>query len=291
MDTTWKTMTLREREEHFNPRVAVPSADAYLQRAATAAAAAREQLSRTSRFDIDYGDGPNQNLDVLRGSSSDQPAPVVVFIHGGYWRALDKNDHTHLALPFTRAGAVFVNLNYDLCPNVTVSEIAAEIRQGLEWSVRHAIDLGGNPDRIYLYGHSAGAHLAASLMAESDSSIGVRSDQIQGVFAISGIYEPEVVRSLSVNDEIGLDAAEAAKNDVLQRSLQHTWPTLVAVGGAEPSGWIEQSQAFAAHLEKYGVQAEFFVAQDCNHFTFLETLADEHHPLTEKMLQRLAFRS
>ena len=101
MDTTWKTMTLREREEHFNPRVAVPSADAYLQRAATAAAAAREQLSRTSRFDIDYGDGPNQNLDVLRGSSSDQPAPVVVFIHGGYWRALDKNDHTHLALPFT----------------------------------------------------------------------------------------------------------------------------------------------------------------------------------------------
>ncbi len=287
MDTTWNTLAPHEREAHFNPRIAVPAADVHLERAARAAASARERIAVGSRFDLRYGTGPKQTLDVLKASCSTAPAPIVIFIHGGYWRALDKNDHTHLALPFTGAGAVFLNLNYDLCPDVAVSRIAAEIGDGLIWSVQHAADYGGDPDRIYLYGHSAGAHLAAMLMAETWPSAVLRSEQVRGLFAISGIYEPEVARTLSVNHEIGLDAGEAARNDVLRRIPRHAWPTLVAVGQDEPSGWIEQSRAFAAHLGQHGVPAELVFAEGCHHFTFLEILADAHHPLTARMLGQL----
>ena len=287
MQTTWSTLTLQEREAHFNPRVAVPAADAYLDNAATAAAAARARLAGDSHFDVRYGAGAKQTVDVLKGPSDGPPAPVVLFIHGGYWRALDKDDHTHLALPFVDAGAVFLNLNYDLCPAVTVSAIADEVRAGLVWAARHAGGYGGDPERIFLYGHSAGAHLAGMMMAEAFPPDAVRPEQVRGVFAISGIYEPEVARTLPVNEEIGLDAAEAARNNVLQRTPRHAWPTLVAAGGAEPSGWVEQSRAFEAHLRDHDIPVEFVTAADCNHFSFLEILSDPNHPLVIKMLQRL----
>ena len=287
MKTTWSTLTLQEREAHFNPRIAVPSADTYLENAARAAAAARDRLASHSHLDVRYGAGPKQTVDVLKGPSSNQAAPLVLFIHGGYWRALDKDDHTHLALPFVEAGAVFLNLNYDLCPDVTVSTIASEIRAGLIWAAQHADGYGGDPNRIFLYGHSAGAHLASMMMTETFPPDAVRPEQIQGVFAISGIYEPEIARTLPVNEEIGLDAAEAARNNVLQRTPHHAWPTLVAAGEAEPAGWVEQSRAFEALLRDHDIPAEFVTAEDCNHFSFLEILSDSNHPLVTKMLQQL----
>jgi len=287
MKTTWSSLTPQEREAHFNPRIAVPSADTYLENAAKAAAAARERLAGDSRFDVRYGSGAKQTVDILKGPSSDQAAPLVLFVHGGYWRALDKNDHTHLALPFVDAGAVFLNLNYDLCPDVSVSTIANEIRAGLIWAAQHAGGYGGDPNRIFLYGHSAGAHLAGMMMAETFPPDTVHTEQVRGVFAISGIYEPEVARTLSVNEEIGLDAAEAARNNVLQRTPRHTWPTLVAAGEAEPSGWVEQSRAFEALLRGHDIPVEFVTAENCNHFSFLEILSESNHPLVTKMLQRL----
>lgn len=287
MKTTWHTLTLQEREAHFNPRIAVPSADIYLENAAKDAAMAREQLAGNSHFDVRYGSGAKQTVDILKGPSNVQAAPVVLFIHGGYWRALDKDDHTHLALPFIDAGAVFLNINYDLCPDVTVSTIASEIRAGLIWAAQHAEGYGGDPDRIFLYGHSAGAHLAGMMMTETFSPDAVRPEQVRGVFAISGIYEPEIARTLAVNAEIGLDAAEAARNNVLQRTPCHAWPTLVAAGGAEPSGWVEQSRAFEALLRDHDIPVEFVTAENSNHFSFLEILSDSNHPLVTKMLQRL----
>ena len=287
MKTTWSTLTLQEREAHFNPRIAVPSADTYLENAAKAAAAARDWLASDSHLDVRYGAGPKQTVDVLKGPSNNHAAPLVLFIHGGYWRALDKDDHTHLALPFVEAGAVFLNLNYDLCPDVTVSTIASEIRAGLIWAAQNADGYGGDPNRIFLYGHSAGAHLAGMMMTETFPPDAVRPEQVQGVFAISGIYEPEIARTLPVNEEIGLDAAEAARNNVLQRIPHHAWPTLVAAGEAEPAGWVEQSRAFEALLRDHDIPVEFVTAEDCNHFSFLEILSDSNHPLVTKMLQRL----
>ncbi len=287
MKTTWLTLTLKEREAHFSPRVAVPSADTYLENAAKAAAAAREQLAGASHFNVRYGSGAKQTIDVLKGPSNGQAAPVVLFIHGGYWRALDKDDHTHLALPFVDAGAVFLNINYDLCPDVTVSTIVNEIRAGLIWAAQHSEGYGGDPDRIFLYGHSAGAHLAGMMMTETFSPDALRPEQVRGVFAISGIYEPEIARTLAVNEEISLDAAEAARNDVLQRTPCQAWPTLVAAGGAEPSGWVEQSRAFEALLRDHDIPVEFVTAENCNHFSFLEILSDSNHPLVTKMLERL----
>ena len=287
MNTTWSTLTVPEREAQFNPRIAVPSANTYLENAAKAAAAAREQLASSSHLDLRYGTGAKQTLDILKGTSLGEPAPVVLFIHGGYWRALDKDDHTHLALPFIDAGAIFLNLNYSLCPEVTVSTITNEVRTGLIWAAQQASAYGGDPDRIFLYGHSAGAHLASMMMAETFPPTAMRSEQVRGLFAISGIYEPEVVRTLPLNEEIGLDAAEAARNDVLQRVPRHAWPAIVAAGGDEPCGWVEQSRAFEALLLDHDIPVEFVIAEHCNHFSFLDILADSNHPLVSRMLQEL----
>ena len=287
MKTGWRGMEPAEREAHFNPRIAVPDADTYLQQAAESAAVARDRLAGSSHFQIRYGVGPKQTLDVLKSSHHRAPAPVVMFFHGGYWRALDKDDHTHLAIPFVDAGVLFLNVNYDLCPDVTLSAIAAEIRASLLWASEHVADYGGNPNELFLYGHSAGAHLSAMLMAETYSESVLRPDQVRGIFAISGIYEPEVARTMPVNAEIGLDAAEAASNDVLQRAPKHAWRTLVAAGDAEPDGWVEQSRAFEAHLRTHRVPVELTLVPGCNHFTFLEVLSDSGHPLVKEMLLRV----
>ncbi len=287
MKTTWRTLEPAEREAHFNPRLAVPDADTYLQRAARNAAAARERFAASSHFDIRYGPAAKQTLDVIKNPDCPPQAPTVLFVHGGYWRALDKDDHTHLAVPFASAGAVFLNVNYDLCPEVTVSEIASEIRSALVWTAANISDFGGDPDRIFLYGHSAGAHLAAMMMTETFAPAELRAGQVRGVFAISGIYEPEIARTLPVNAEIGLDAEEARLNDVLQRTPVHAWPTLIAAGSSEPAGWVEQSRAFEAHLGAHDVPAELVMADGCNHFSFLDALSDGKHPLTRTLLDRL----
>jgi arylformamidase len=185
-------------DAQYNNRARVPQFAEILARWAEASALARSGLR--CRLDLDYGaeqpaDGAaTPRLDVF---AAQRPgSPVLVFIHGGYWRAMDKADHSFVAPAFVKAGAMVVVPNYSLCPAVTVEQIALQMVQALAWTFRHASAHGGDPERIVVVGHSAGAHLAAMLLACRWKDVGTDLPPrvVSGAVGISGLYDLEPIR-------------------------------------------------------------------------------------------------
>jgi arylformamidase len=150
------------------------------------------------RLDVPYGAGPMERLDIFpaQGVAPAQGAPIMVFIHGGYWRSLDKADHAFVAPVFNAAGAAVVVLNYALCPVVSIEQICLQVAQAVLWVRRHAAQFGGDPDRIALVGHSAGGHLASMLLTcrwrELDNTAPVQP--VLGALSISGLFDLEPLR-------------------------------------------------------------------------------------------------
>jgi arylformamidase len=272
MSWDWRGRSAEELEKHFNPRVAIGDPEAVargLARYAELSAQARQTLA--GEYDIRYGAGEKQTLDAHRPAKAG--APILLFIHGGFWRALDKSDHSFIAPAFVEAGACFVNLNYDLCPKVTLDDIVREAREGLAWVWRNAVRLGGDPNRLFIAGHSAGAHLCALLLAHDWTAEGLPADAIKGAACLSGIYETAPVLRISVNADVRLDQATAERCDALSRPPRRKAPLLITVGADEPEGWRAQTEAYAAACRAAGAAPEVQVVPAANHFTLIHDFA------------------
>ena len=150
--------------------------------------------TRACRLDLTYGDGPNESLDLFLPTS--ERAPVLVFIHGGYWRALDKSDQSFVASGLVDDGALVVIPNYALCPAVTMETIALQCARALAWVWRNAARFGGDPARIVVAGHSAGGHLAVMLLCCDWHAVGsdLPRDLVTSAQAISGLFDLEPLR-------------------------------------------------------------------------------------------------
>ena len=179
-------------DAQYNNRARIPEHAQIFQRWSEASALAREQSDCV--LDLAYGDGPNETLDVFRASRPN--APVLVFIHGGWWRSLDKRDHSFVAPAFARAGAMVVVPNYALCPAVSIDTIALQMTRALTWVHRHAAQHGGDPRHIVVAGHSAGGHLAAMLLSGLWKKVApdLPEQLVQSALAISGLFDLETLR-------------------------------------------------------------------------------------------------
>ncbi len=197
----------------YNNRALVPDHAAHFAQWAQTSANARASLKCT--LDIAYGDGPNETLDIFPAKQAN--APVVVFIHGGYWRSLDKSDHSFVAPALHEMGACVVVLNYALCPGtpeapVTIPDIAQQMVKALAWTWHHIAQHGGDPKNVTVAGHSAGGHLAAMLLAcnwkQVDKSI--PAHWIQKALSVSGLYDLTPLRKTPfLQDSLKLTAKHA----------------------------------------------------------------------------------
>jgi len=186
-------------EAQYNNRALVPDHARYLTRWAEASALVRNQAR--CALDLRYGPARKSTLDVFPADVAPAGgAPVLIVIHGGYWRALDKSDFSFVAPSFTADGAMVVVPNYDLCPEVTVEHIALQMTEAVAWTVQHAAEYGGDPQRIAVAGHSAGGHLVAMLMScrwkDVAANLGVElpPQPLAGGLSISGVYDLEPIR-------------------------------------------------------------------------------------------------
>lgn len=202
----------------YNNRGRVPEFDQLLSRWQRDSAVAREQ--QPCKLDIAYGEGGSEVLDVFPAQNVEgTSAPVLVFIHGGYWRSLDKSDQSMVAPAFAQAGACVVIPNYALCPGthdnpVGVADIALQMVKAMAWVYRNIAQYGGDPTRITVVGHSAGGHLAAMMMTALwhtyENDLPVRL--VKNGMSLSGLFELETVRQTPyVQVSLNLTAQEAQK--------------------------------------------------------------------------------
>jgi arylformamidase len=280
--TYWDDWTDEKMEQNFSPRYAVPEIADHLEDFAARAAETRRFYDM--QRNIAYGEHPREVYDVFPGIIG---GPMHIFIHGGYWRALSKDDHSFVAAPFNGAGATVVMMNYPLCPEVTLSSLSASVMNGVAHAISHVESYGASPDRIHVSGHSAGGHLTAMAAAHDWTAHGLPANAIKTAAPLSGIFDPRATRRIPLNQEIGLDASEAAANNILSPKfapLPHV-KVLLAAGGAEPEGWIAQSEAYR---KMFGVEAPVMLPEGANHFTLLDHVADSKSDLCKAMLALMA---
>lgn len=272
-----------EFERQFNPRAAVPDHQPKIDARVALSREARDRL--TGEYDLRYGPGPKQTLDVFPAAA--RPAPVHVYFHGGYWRAQDKSDVTFLAEPLTAAGACTVIANYDLCPDVSVGQIVEQTIAAIAWVHANIAEHGGDPERIFISGNSAGAHLCAMALAHDWSADGLPEDIVKGAALLTGVYDPEPVLGLSVNEQIRLTAEAVDGLSPLRNPPRRPLPLLIAVGGAETESWIKQSRDYHELCRKRGIDAEYLEMPGEDHFTMTGVMGEPEKPALQAIFRQM----
>ena len=218
--------------------------------------------AHAGRIDLRYGTGPRQRLDVFPCGTAG--APTLVFIHGGYWQQNDKEPFAFIGEGLLPAGFNLAVVEYTLAPAAGMDAIVAEIRAAVAWVIDHAKEIGGDPSRVFVSGHSAGGHLTAMAMTDS---------RVAGGLAISGIFDLEPIRLNYLNEKLGLDAAEAQRNSPLLHLPARAARLVVTVGLGELPELIRQSEEFAAAWRKAGLPGEYLPLAGHDHFSILDELA------------------
>ena len=258
-------------DAQYNMRLQNPDFQDHLDAWAERNAATRGRLD--ARLDLAYGSSMAETLDVFVPAGASD-APLHVFIHGGYWQSRDKHDFSFVADGLVAAGAIVVVVNYALAPTVGMDEIVRQNRAAVAWTRRHAGDFGGDEERLYVSGHSAGGHLTAMLLATDWPAFdGLPADTVKGGLAISGLYDLEAIRLCYLNEVLGMDAAAAARLSPLDMA-PGSGACIVAVGGGETDEFLRQSSSFAERWRQAGATLEELVPPGHNHFTIMNLLAD-----------------
>jgi len=286
----------------YNNRARVADSVDILARWAAEGAAARAELSAAGQahLDLAYGPGADERIDIFtpRAAASEDEAehahgaPVLVFVHGGWWRALSKSDFSQVASAYTRAGALVMLPEYSLCPKVGITDICLQTTQALAWAWRNAARFGGDPDRIVVVGHSAGGHLAAMLLCCDWRALGtdLPKNLVRAALGISGLYELEPVRHLPfVQADLRLTAED------MPRLSPARFPApkgrfIATVGGDESASFLAQNEAIRAAWGPRAVPVCEAVP-GTNHFTVVDDFIHPggvQHGLTWELLDGTA---
>jgi arylformamidase len=272
-----------EMEYQYNPRESVPEYPQLAEKRSEQARKVRD--SAKSWLGVPYGSSPREKLDIYPGDQPD--GPVLIYIHGGYWRSGSKEDNCNFVPVFTKRGASVVLVEYDLCPAVTVSDIVRQTRAAIAWSYKNIMRYSGNPSKIYLSGHSAGGHLTAMALAHDWEREGLPRDLIKGAVATSGVYDLDMVMRISVQEQVKLTPELARENSLFHHPPLPICPVIVAVGGNEPKGWQQMSEDFFKLCQERGLACEYLIVPGANHYTMSEHLADANSPLALAMLRQM----
>lgn len=267
-DTQWL-------ERMYNNRLRVPEHGDYFARWAAESALARRSLP--CELDLPYGDAPRERLDAFAAKA--RGAPLVVFIHGGYWRALDKSFHSFIAAALHDAGAAVVVPNYSLCPQASIPQITLQVARAVGWAWRHARELRANPARINVIGHSAGGHLAAMMLACAWKVFDAElpADVVKRAMGLSGLYDlaplmhvPSLQEVLRLTPQQVHDASPARLPPPARGRF------VAVVGGDESGEYLRQNRLLQQAWGRQRVPLATALP-GLNHFSIVDALVTPGH--------------
>ncbi|WP_444913027.1 alpha/beta hydrolase [Microbulbifer sp. ZKSA004] len=231
-------------------------------------------------LDISYGDSPGEKIDIFPAKSP--TAPVFVFIHGGYFRALDKKQYRYIAKPFVEAGCTVALVNYDLAPAVSVKEIIEQNIKAFLWIYKNIDRWNGNPSNIVVCGHSVGAFLVAKIL-EFEWTPEVRSS-ISGAIMLSGLYDLTKMRQSYLNESLRLSEDDVTNLSPIFGDIRCFTKAIVAVGDDETAEFIDQSKRYCGKLQQTKSPCEYILLKNKNHYTVSRMLSSRNNDLMNRIL-------
>jgi arylformamidase len=271
-------------EREYNIRSLLPEWPTVFSRWGAQGAATRRL--HACLLDLAYGEEPAERLDIF--PTRDEPSPLLVFVHGGYWRSLDKSDFSWIAPSFVRQGITVALLNYGLAPQTALEDIVRQTLAAVAWLYRRADRYGIDRKRIVLCGHSAGAHLSAMAMAAlwKVYAPDLPDDPVKAVLAISGVYDLEpLVHAAFLNVDLKLDHARARRLSPVQYPARPGVRLITSVGGDETAEFARQTALIGQHWSANRVRD--VPMPGCNHYEIVEALPDPAGPLFGAALELL----
>ncbi len=267
----WLDYDQEALDRQYDQRVLVPNADDYKEREAEMSAQVRERLD--CRLDVAYGPSPDEVLDIFPAAQPN--APFVIYIHGGAWTRWHKDDNSYQAPAFVERGITYLSVNFSLVPGVALEEQVRQCRAAVQWAWNNAENFGADPDRMYLAGHSSGAHVVGLLtVTDWAKDWDLPADAVKGSVAVSGMYDMAPVRLSSRNGYLHLDDAAEARLSAMRQIPDRMPPMIVAYGGKEQIEFRRHSKDWAAELKRLGHGVTEIDVPGLNHFDMAELLAD-----------------
>ncbi|MEW5422773.1 alpha/beta hydrolase [Amorphus sp. 3PC139-8] len=239
--------------------------------------------SIATALDVVYDDDSGQTIDIFGGG--EEPRPVFVFIHGGYWRALSKHESAFMAPTLARHGIATVAVDYRLAPEVDLAEIVREVRAAIAYLHREGRRFGLDPKRIYVGGSSAGGHLTGSVISGGwHEAFGVPEDVVKGALPVSGLFHLGPIAKSFVSEWLTLTDADVAALSPALNLPKAGCPIVAAYASGEPAGFGRQSQGYHELWQQAGFGSTLMEIPDRHHFDVVLDLADERSELAQALL-------
>lgn len=226
-----------------------------------------------------YGGKPAEKLDVFVPPGAAGKLPAMLFIHGGNWRFGSKESVSCLAPAFLKHNALFIAPEFDPLPGNTLPGMVDQCRRAIVWVRRNAAQLGVDPERLYVGGHSAGGHVAAMMLTTDWTRFGAPRDLLKGGLVLSGLCDLEPVVLAAGNRHVKLTAAERIELSPVHRLPTVPCPVIVAWGSGDSPEFRRQGALMAQHLRAAGRLAGTYALEGVNHFEILDVMAAEGSPL------------
>jgi len=273
--------TQKELDRNFDQRGWVSNAEAVIARYVSRSEATRRRLR--GRLDMAYGPSPEERLDLFLAETS-KAAPVLVFVHGGRWTTFTKDEHSFVADPFVPAGAHVAVLNFAKLPAVTMPQLVAQVRRGVEWVWRNAVSFGGDPRRLHIAGHSSGAHLAGMALATDWPSRGLPEAPLKGAALVSGPYDMIPVMHSARASYVKLSLEEIEAHSPLRLVDRFRCPVIVAWAEGDTDEFRRQSGELASAARSAGCLHASITVGGLNHFEIMEGLGDRESPVVRRLV-------
>ena len=241
--------------------------------------------SQPCTLDIPYGAGERQVFDFF--TARGEPQGTLMYFHAGYWQSRDRSTFRFIAPAFTQHGLNVALVNYPLCPMVSLAGLTEVVRASVPKVLAHAAGLGQPECPLIASGHSAGGHLAVELALSRWPELGVRARAVDGVIALSGIYDLAPLVTTSLNAKLGLDAAAARANSPLHRVATGLPPALFVVGGDETPAFLEQCRHMHEAWQGAGNRSAIEIVPEADHFSLLQSFSSPGSTLFGKVSQLL----
>ncbi len=280
-------------DREYNARAQVPEFASYIARWADLSREARMPSRETARhstrvrLDLRYGLAPAERLDLFQAAG--RSSPLLIFVHGGYWRALDKSDFSWIAPAYVAAGISVAILNYGLLPATPLLQIVEQVRRACAWLYHNARALEVDPARMVCGGHSAGGHLTAMMLATDWPGVWSEFPRrlLSGAVAVSGLFDLEpLTRAGFLRSDLQLDPVLTRALSPAHLQWRNDVPLVRAVGELESAGFHRQSDLIAQQWPQ--ACGPLIELPGCNHFSACDAFADPRSALFQATVRLMS---